>query len=100
MAVKVPATYTEEYVTIRIAKGNVFSETTWVVSDGFSIVDFDGYVPDGFINGYGSPMYEVTLVNPTTGEIVELQSSGDPVTSVIFQLVSGQTSETTITITY
>jgi hypothetical protein len=100
MAVKVPATYTEESVVVRIVKGNITLDIVADVVDGFAIVDASSNAPNGFLNGHASPMYEVILFNAVTNEILELQSSGDPVTSVIFQLVSGQTSETTITITY
>ncbi len=100
MAVKVPATYTEESVVVRIVKGNITLDIVADVVDGFAMVDASGYTPKGFLNGYASPMYEVILFNAVTNEILELQSSGDPVTSVIFQIVSGQTSDTSIIITY
>jgi hypothetical protein len=100
MAVKVPATYTEESVVVRIVKGNITFDMISDVVDGFAVVDITGDMPPKLMNGYASPMYEVILFNPVTNEILELQSSGDPVTSVIFQIVSGQTSDTSIIIEY
>lgn len=100
LLIKIPASYTEPTITIRIAKGNVSIETSWVVSGGYATIDLEGYFPDGFINGYGSPIYELTLINPTSVDVVELQASGDPVTSVIFQVMAGISSETQFKIEY
>ena len=100
LLIKIPASYTEPYVTIRIFKGESAVEQTLVVAGGYATFDLDGYAPDGFINGYGSPIYEVFMFNPTTLEIVELQSSGDPVTSLIFQVMAGISSETQFNLEY
>lgn len=100
LLIKIPASYTEPTITIRIYKGENAIENTWVVSDGYALVDLEGYFPDGFINGYGSPIYEVFMFNPTTLEIVELQASGDPVTSLIFQVMAGVSSETQFKLEY
>ena len=100
LVIKVPASYTEESVIIRVYKGENAIEVTAPVVAGFATIDLLDDAPEGFINGYGSPIYEVFLFNPTTMEIVELQASGDPVASVIFEVKAGTTSQTQFLINY
>jgi len=85
---------------IRIYKGESAIEVTSPVVTGFASIDLLDDAPDGFINGYGSPIYEVFMFNPTTLEIIELQASGDPVTSVIFQVMAGASNSNQFLITY
>jgi hypothetical protein len=89
LLIKIPESYIEPTITIRIYKGDSVVEVTKSVIDGYATIFLDEELPDGFINGYGSPIYEVFMFNPTTLEIVELQASGDPVTSLIFQVTAG-----------
>ena len=70
------------------------------MNDGYVVVELGAVFPDAFINGYGSPIYEVFMFNPTTLEIVELQASGDPVTSLIFQVTAGSSSQTQFKLEY
>lgn len=100
LLIKVPASYTELSVTIRIYKGDTAVEVTKSVVGGYATIFLDEELPEGFINGYGSPIYEVFMFNPTTLEIVELQVSGDPVTSLIFQVTAGISSETQFKLEY
>ena len=100
LLVKIPTSYTEEMVVVRIMKGEVSFDYNVPVEDGFASINFTTYGPDGFINGYGSPIYELFLYNPTTMSIVELQQSGDPVTSVIFSVNAGTQNISQFTINY
>lgn len=100
LEVKIPASYSQPSVVIRIYKGEVAMEVTKDVIDGYATIDLLDDGPDGFINGYGSPIYEVFMFNPTTLEIVELQASGDPVTSLIFQVTAGTSSQTQFKLEY
>jgi len=100
LLIKIPASYPETAVTIRIAKGDVSVDVTKAVVSGYALMELLDDGPEGFINGYGSPIYEVILINPTSGDVVELQASGDPVTSVIFQVMAGISSETQFKIEY
>lgn len=100
LVIKIPASYTEQSVTIRITKGDVAAEATMAVVGGYTTIDVVDALQEGFINGYGSPIYEVILINPTSGEVVELQASGDPVTSLIFQVMAGISSETQFKLEY
>lgn len=97
---KIPASYLEPTITIRISKGNVSMEVTKLVIDGFALLELLDDGTEGFINGYGSPIYELVLLDPASGDVVELQSSGDPVTSLFFQVKVGTTSQTQFKITY
>jgi len=83
LLIKIPESYIEPTITIRIYKGDSVVEVTKSVIDGYATIFLDEELPDG------SPIYEVFMFNPTTLEIVELQASGDPVTSLIFQVTAG-----------
>lgn len=95
LEVKVPISYSQPSIVIRIVKNNVAMEVAADVEDGYAAIDLINDAPDGFINGHGSPMYELFLLDASTLEVIELQTTGDPVTSVIFQVIAG-TSNTII----
>lgn len=100
LLIKIPASYTEPTINIRLYKGENAIEVTTDVVAGYATIELLDDLPDGFINGYGSPIYEVFMFNPTTLEIVELQASGDPVTSLIFQVTAGSSSQTQFKLEY
>ena len=100
LLVKIPASYLEATIVIRITKGNVSFDCTKLVIDGFALIELLDNAPEGFMNGYGSPIYELVLLDQLTYEPIELQASGDPVTSVIFQVVAGTSSQNEFIITY
>lgn len=100
LIVKVPASYTGQSIVIRITKGAASYDYNVSVEDGFATIDFTAYGPDGFINGYGSPLFELFMFDPTTQGIIELQPSGDPVTSVIFQVMAGASNSNQFIINY
>lgn len=95
LEVKIPASYSQPSVVVRIYKGEVAMEVTKDVIDGYATIDLLDDGPEGFINGYGSPIYELFLLDASTLDVIELQASGDPVTSLIFEVKAG-TSNTII----
>jgi len=101
LKIKVPENYTEDSVFVKIYKGGVAVEVLVDVAFGYATIDLlDDDFPEGFINGYGSPIYEVFLIDIETNQIIELQPSGSPVTSVIFEVMVGTSSQTQFVITY
>ncbi len=100
LLIQVPSSYSEESIIMRLVKGNVSIDFNLPIEDGYAYLDVDANIPEGFINGFGSPLYELILLDINSGQIVELQSTGDPVTSIIFQVITGTTSIPTFTITY
>jgi hypothetical protein len=98
--VKIPASYLEPTIVIRITKGNVSFDCTKLVIDGFALIELLDNAPEGFMNGYGSPIYELVLLDQLTYEPIELQTSGDPVTSLFFQVIAGTSSQNQYIINY
>jgi hypothetical protein len=98
--VKIPASYLEPTIVIRITKGNVSFDCTKLVIDGFALIELLDNAPEGFMNGYGSPIYELMLLDQLTYEPIELQTSGDPVTSLFFQVIAGTSSQNQYVINY
>lgn len=99
LVVKVPASYTEPTIRVRIVKANTSFEVTVDVDSGFATIDLINDAPDGFVNGFGA-MYELMLIDPNTNELVQLQTTGDPVVSIVFTGVPGVSDQPQFLITY
>jgi hypothetical protein len=98
LIVKVPALYPETNIKVKITKANTTFETVVTIVTGYATVDLSNG-PEAFINGFAS-MYELMLINPANNELVELQSSGDPVVSIVFTVTPGISNNTQFLITY
>lgn len=70
------------------------------IDDGYAFFDVEGICPVGYINGFSSPFYEGIFLDIDTAEVIELQTSGVPVTSFIFQIMPGASSFAIFTINY